>query len=159
VWNSIAASRREQHYRKLQARSVILQVLLFVTCLSVISLGQTNDLTVVVLMNSSNTTGYNVSGEYQRYPERYLEHLQIPYRIVDVSSSSAEDMTGARLIIAAHRGLNLSPDWQQAIITAVAGGTGFVNLDSDPAIGTDAHIRTIFGATGSVTGTQALLSR
>ncbi len=119
---------------------------------------QTYDLTVVVLVNSSNATGYNTDpanpGEYQRYPERYLEHLQIPYRVVDVSSTAPQDLSSTQLIVAAHRGLNLSAAWQQAIMNAVAAGTGFVNLDSDPGIGTNAHIQAIFGATGSVAGSQ-----
>src|SRR6266567_7369639 len=74
---------------------------------------QTYDLTMDVLVNSSNTTGYNTSpsspGEYQRYPERYLEHLQIPYRVIDVSSTQPPSNLGAvQLIIAGHRGLNLN---------------------------------------------------
>ena len=56
--------------------------------------GQTRDLSAVVLVNSANPTGYNPDpahpGEYQRYPERYLEHLQIPYRVVDVSTTPAQ---------------------------------------------------------------------
>jgi hypothetical protein len=118
---------------------------------------QTRDLTVDVLVNSSNTTGYNTStaspGEYQRYPERYLENLQIPYRVIDVSTTNPPDLTSVQLIIAGHKGLSLSTAWQQAITAAVAGGVGFVNLDSDPAVGTQSHIQAIFGATGSIAGT------
>src|SRR5690242_8948345 len=76
-------------------------VLLLVTPAS----GQTTDLTVDVLINSTNTTGYNTStttpGEYQRYPERYLEHLQIPYRVIDVSSTAPSNLSSVQLIIAA----------------------------------------------------------
>ncbi|MGI8770894.1 MAG: BACON domain-containing protein [Acidobacteriaceae bacterium] len=119
--------------------------------------GQTYDLTMDVLVNSSNTTGYNTSasapGEYQRYPERYLEHLQIPYRVIDTATQAPPANLGqVQLIVAAHRGLSLSPAWQQAILQAVQGGSGFVNLDSDPAIGTYTHIQQIFGATGSRAG-------
>lgn len=118
---------------------------------------QTRDLTVDVLVNSTNTAGYNTSpnqpGEYQRYPERYLENLQIPYRVIDVSSVNPPDLTSAQLIIAGHKGLNLSTAWQQAIQSAVVGGVGFVNLDSDPAVGNQSHIQAIFGATGSIAGT------
>lgn len=118
---------------------------------------QTRDLTVDVLINSANTTGYNTNtttpGEYQRYPERYFENLQLPYRVIDVSNTPPPDLTGVPLIIAAHRGLNLSLAWQQAILSAVQGGVGFVNLDSDPGIGTDAHMQAFFGCTSSAPGT------
>lgn len=118
---------------------------------------QTRDLTVDVLINSANTTGYNTSsttpGEFQRYPERYLEHLQIPYRLIDVSTTPPPDLTVVPLIIAGHRGLNLSSSWQQAIQSAVQGGTGFVNLDWDTNIGANTHMQAFFGATGSVAGT------
>ena len=122
-----------------------------------VATGQTRDLTVDVLINSTNITGYNTNpaspGEYQRYPERYFENLQIPYRVIDVSNTPPPDLTGVPLIIAAHRGLNLSAAWQQAILSAVQGGVGFVNLDSDPAIGTDAHMQAFFGCTSSAPGT------
>lgn len=118
---------------------------------------QTRDLTVDVLINSANTTGYNTNpaspGEYQRYPERYFENLQIPYRVIDVSNTPPPDLTGVPLIIAGHRGLNLSSAWQQAILSAVEGGVGFVNLDWDPAIGTDAHMQAFFGCASSAPGT------
>ncbi|HEY6248408.1 MAG TPA: hypothetical protein VI685_00520, partial [Candidatus Angelobacter sp.] len=122
-----------------------------------IATAQTRDLTVDVLINSTNTTGYNTNpaspGEYQRYPERYFENLQIPYRVIDVSNTPPPDLTGVPLIIAAHRGLNLSSAWQQAILSAVQGGVGFVNLDSDPGIGTEAHMQAFFGCTSSAPGT------
>ena len=117
------------------------------------------DLTVDVLINSTNTAGFKTTapvGEYQRYPERYLEHLQIPYRLIDVSNTppgSVPGLASAPLIIAGHRGLNLSAAWQQAIVTAVEGGAGFVNLDWDTAIGTDVHMQQIFGCAGSRAGT------
>lgn len=118
---------------------------------------QTTDLTVDVLINSTNTTGYNTSstspGEYQRYPERYLEHLQIPYRVIDVSTTPPPNLSSVQLIIAGHKGLNLSSAWQQAITAAVQSGTGFVNFDSDPLIGTYTHMQAIFGAATSAAGT------
>ncbi|MHB1020784.1 MAG: BACON domain-containing protein [Acidobacteriaceae bacterium] len=121
---------------------------------------QNYDLTMDVLVNSQNATGYNTDpsspGEYQRYPERYLEHLQIPYRVIDTATQAPPSNLGSiQLIVAAHKGLNLSPAWQQAILQAVQGGTGFVNLDSDPSIGSNLHMQTIFGATGSAAGTPA----
>src|SRR5215471_1994 len=135
-------------------------IVCFVFALSLLAgaaAAQTSDLTVDVLINSTNTTGYNTNpsspGEYQRYPERYLENLQVPYRVIDVSNTPPPDLTGVPLIIAAHRGLNLSPAWQQAILSAVEGGVGFVNLDWDPAIGTNAHMQAIFGCTTSAAGT------
>ncbi|MGH9570697.1 MAG: BACON domain-containing protein, partial [Candidatus Angelobacter sp.] len=135
----------------------ILAALLLVSVSMIAASAQTRDLTVDVLVNSTNTTGYNTSatspGEYQRYPERYLEHLQVPYRVIDVSKAPPPDLTAVPLVIAGHRGLNLTPAWQQAIINAVQSGTGFVNLDWDTNIGTNAHIQAIFGATGSVAGT------
>jgi hypothetical protein len=117
------------------------------------------DLTVDVLINSTNTAGYSTTapvGEYQRYPERYLEHLQIPYRVIDVSNTAPGSVSGLAstpLIIAGHRGLNLSPAWQQAIVAVVQGGAGFVNLDWDTTIGTNSHMQQIFGCSSSAAGT------
>lgn len=121
---------------------------------------QNFNMTVAVLVNSANTTGYNTNaaspGEYQRYAERYFENLQLPYQVFDVASvAPPADLNSRQLIIAAHRGLSLSTTWQNAITTAVQGGSGFINLDSSSTIGTNTHIRTIFGATGSATGTAA----
>jgi len=125
-----------------------------------VAAAQSYDLTMDVLVNSQNTAGYNSSstspGEYQRYVERYLEHLQVPYRVIDTATQEPPTNLGSeQLIVAAHKGLNLSVAWQQAILQAVQGGTGFVNFDSDTSIGTDLHIQGIFGATGSTAGTAA----
>ncbi len=129
---------------------------LFVALLPMVAFAQTRDLTVVVLVNSSNATGYNPDpnhpGEYQMFPERYLENLQVPYRVVDVSTTSAQDLSNVQLIVAGHKGINMPSDWQSAIVSAVAGGVGFVNLDSDPNIGAQSHIQKIFGATSSTQG-------
>jgi hypothetical protein len=51
--------------------------------------------------------------------------------------------------------LGLSASWQQAILQAVQGGSGFVNFDADPAIGTYSHIQGIFGSTSSYIGPTA----
>jgi Viral BACON domain len=125
--------------------------------LSVDASCQTYDLTMDVLVNSGNTTGYNTStsspGEYQRYLERYLEHLQIPYRVVDTATQAPpSDLGMVQLIVAGHTGLSLSSAWQQAILTAVQGGSGFVNFDADPTIGAYDHMKGIFGSTGSQIG-------
>src|SRR5262249_56143475 len=84
---------------------------------------QTRDLTVDVLVNSSNTTGYNTNaaspGEYQRYPERYLEHLQVPYRVIDVSTTSPPDLTQVPLVIPPHPALTLTSPFHHAIHTAL----------------------------------------
>lgn len=127
---------------------------------SVCGYAQTFDLTVAVLVNSSNAAGFNTDpanpGAYQRYAERYFENFQIPYQLFDVATTApSADLGKHQLIIAAHSGLSLSPAWQTAITAAVNAGTGFVNLDSDPAIGTASHIQAIFGATGSASGTPA----
>ncbi len=115
-------------------------------------------LTAIVLFNGQNSTGYNPSqanpGEFQRFAERYLEHLQVPYELVDVASQPPPDLSARQLIISGHRGLNLSATWQTAISTAVTGGVGFVNLDSDTNVGQQTHIQSIFSATGSTVGTQ-----
>ena len=121
---------------------------------------QTYDLTMDVLVNSNNSTGYNTSsaspGEYQRYLERYLEHLQIPYRVIDTGTQDPPANLGAvQLIVAGHTGLSLSASWQQAVLSAVQGGTGFVNFDADPVIGTNVHIQRIFSATDSYLGPSA----
>ena len=124
------------------------------------ALAQNYNLTAAVLVNSTNTAAYNTNpaspGEYQRYAERYLQHFQIPYQVFDVSSAAPpSDLSSRQLIIAAHRGLSLPATWQNAIVSAVQGGTGFVNLDSASNIGTSSHIQTIFGATNSVLGTAS----
>src|SRR5262249_24942603 len=65
------------------------------------------------------------------------------------------DLSKRQLIIAGHTGLNLSADWQEAIRQAVESGSGFINLDSDPDIGYNAHMQAIFAAAGSTLGTAA----
>lgn len=121
---------------------------------------QSRNLTAVVIVNSQNTDGYNVNsaspGKYQRFTERYLEHLQIPYELFDASSASPPaDLNSRQLIISGHSRLLLSAAWRTAIVNAVNGGTGFVNLDSDTAIGSESHMNTIFGSTSSALGTPA----
>jgi hypothetical protein len=120
-------------------------------------------LTAVVLVNSQNTAGYNTStsspGEYQRFAERYFEHLQVPYDLIDVATQSPPTLANRQLIIAAHSGLDLSAAWRNAIATAVQGGVGFVNLDSSASIGTQSHIQAIFAASGSSAGTPATTIR
>ncbi|HYL93048.1 MAG TPA: IPT/TIG domain-containing protein [Alphaproteobacteria bacterium] len=116
--------------------------------------------TAVVLINSANTTGFNTNttnpGEFQRFTQQYLDHLQVPYVTVDVSLvTPPSNLSSRALIIAGHAGLNLSVDWQNAISSAVSAGAGFVNLDYNLNIGTAAHMKAIFGATGAVQGSQA----
>jgi len=143
-------------------RSQILRLAIFI-CLLVMPIAgfaQNYNLTVAVLVNSSNPTAYNTSttnpGEYQRYAERYFENFQIPYQVIDVSQvGPPADLSSRQLIVTAHRGLFLSAAWQTAISTAVQGGSGFVNLDSDLAIGGAAHMHAIFGSTGSSAGTAS----
>src|SRR5882724_6419687 len=47
-------------------------------------------LTALVLVNAQSPVGYNPSpqapGEFQRFTERYLEHLQIPYELLDIAT-------------------------------------------------------------------------
>lgn len=125
--------------------------------LSVVSLSDSGNLTVAVLVNTANPQGYNPNpttpGEFQRYPERYLEHLQVPFEIIDVATTPVPPSLSSRhLIVAGHQGLNLTVAWQNAITNAVNAGTGFVNLDWQPQIGLQQHIQTIFGATGASAG-------
>jgi IPT/TIG domain-containing protein/3-keto-disaccharide hydrolase len=147
----------------IQMRSKVFSLAVLV-CLwiagSIDGLAQNFNLTVVVLVNSSNSTGYNTNaatpGEYQQHAERYFENFQIPYQVFDVSTAAPPaDLNSRQLIIAAHRGLSLNSTWQNAITTAVQGGTGFINLDSSTNIGTNSHMASIFGATGSSLGTAA----
>src|SRR5437660_5808467 len=118
---------------------------------------QSFNLTVAVLVNSSNKAGYNPGtpvGEYQRYAERYFEHLQVPYEIIDVAvTAPPTNLSSRQLIVAGHSGLALSSAWQTAIQNAVQGGTGFVNLDSAPVASTGQHLLKIFGASGFASGT------
>jgi hypothetical protein len=121
---------------------------------------QSQNLTVAVLVNSQNSSGYNPSpaspGEFQRFAERYLQHLQIPYEILDVATTSPSvELNSRQLIIAGHSRILLPASWRTAVANAVSSGTGFVNLDSDSSIGNESHIQAIFGATGSISGTSA----
>src|SRR2546430_1510527 len=114
-------------------------------------------LTALVLVNSQNAAGYSVNpqapGEFQRFTERYLEHLQIPYQVMDIATQAPPaDLSRRQLIISGHRGVNPGTSWQTAIANAVAGGVGFVNLDSDATVGQQSHIRSVFGASGSSVG-------
>jgi len=111
-------------------------------------------------VNSQNVSGYNASpatpGEFQRFAERYLDHLQVPYGIFDVASAQPPaDLDSRQLIIAGHSRLLLPAVWSNAIASAVSNGTGFVNLDWDPAVGSASHIAAIFGASGSTAGNPA----
>ena len=120
--------------------------------------------TTLVLVNAQNPAGYNPSpqapGDFQRFTERYLEHLQIPYEVLDVATQAPPaDLSRRQLIVAGHRGLSPSPAWQTALVNAVSGGAGFVNLDSDTAIGQQSHIRTLFGASGATVGTPGTAIR
>src|SRR6267378_7630748 len=121
-------------------------------------------LTTLVLVNTQNTAGYNPNplapGGFQRFTERYLEHLQIPYEVVDVfTQAPPANLSRRQLIVAGHRGLSPSPAWQSALSSAVAGGVGFVNLDSDATVGQQSHIQSIFGASGSSVGTAGTAIR
>lgn len=150
-------AHRSQHWGLTSRMIRCLALLVAVALASPALRAQTFDMTMDVLVNSSNATGYNTSssnpGEYQRYPERYFEHLQIPYRVIDTATTAPPaNLSSVQLIVAGHRGLSLSPAWQQAIAQAVSGGSGFVNLDSDPAIGSQSHMQQIFHATGSAAG-------
>ncbi len=93
---------------------------------------QTYDLTMDVLVNSSNPTGYNTSpsspGEYQRYLERYLEHLQIPYRVIDTATQAPpSDLGMVQLIVAGHTGLVALRD---LAASHSAGGSGRIRASS-----------------------------
>jgi BACON domain-containing protein len=125
--------------------------------MTIVSLNDRRLLTAAVLVNRANPSGYNTNpatpGEFQRYPERYFEHLQFPYEVIDVSTTPPPSgLSDRQVIIAGHRGLDLTQAWRDAIAVAVNQGTGFINLDWDPAIGAQSHIKTIFGATGSQAG-------
>ncbi|MCI0347851.1 MAG: Ig-like domain-containing protein, partial [Acidobacteriales bacterium] len=140
-----------------------LRLFLAGACLLLVHLpvqAQNRNLTAVVLVNSQNASGYNTSatspGEFQRFTERYLEHLQLPYELFDVATAAPPaDLDSRQLVIAGHSRLSLPASWRDAIAAAVSGGTGFVNLDSDTVIGNQSHIAAIFGATGSAAGTAA----
>src|SRR5262249_24446843 len=106
---------------------------------SIDGLAQNFNLAGVVLVNSSTSSGYDTNdattGEYQQHAERYFENFQTPYQVFDVSTAAPPaDLNSRQLIIAAHRGLSLNTTWQNAITTAVQGGTGFINLDSSTNI-------------------------
>ena len=121
---------------------------------------QTRNLTVIVLVNSHNPDGYNPDpanpGDFEKYPKLYLDHLQVPYELIDTATNEPPaDLMERQLILAGHSGLKLSPAWQKAIVLAVQGGTGFVNLDNDGEIGRQEHIQTIFHATRSYIGQES----
>ncbi|WP_157178273.1 BACON domain-containing protein [Terriglobus roseus] len=81
-------------------------------------------------------------------------HLQVPYKVIDISVTAAINLNSSQLIIAAHNGLAPNAAWQNAIVTAVTGGSGFINLDSAQAVGTQNHIQTMFHATGATLGSD-----
>lgn len=145
----------------MQGNKWLLYLILLLIALSpAASYGQNQNLTVVVMVDSRNASGYNTSlsspGEYQKHAERYLEQLQVPYQVFDVATAAPpSDINSRQLIIASHAGISMPSSWQSAIIAAVNGGTGFVNLDSSTAIGSQSHILTIFGTSGAVTGTAS----
>src|SRR2546427_1031146 len=158
-----AISGREM---RMSAAKALVMVMVLLVGLTAVPAAHAQDfvLTALVLVNAQNTTGYSPNpqapGEFQRFTERYLEHLQIPYQVVDVSTQAPPaDLSRRQLIISAHRGLNPGATWQTAITNAVAGGVGFVNLDSDATVGQQAHIKSIFGASGSSVGTPGTAIR
>ena len=141
-------------------RQIVFLTFALLFCAQLPAWSQNRNLTAAVLVNAQNATGYNPSptnpGEFQRFAERYLTHLQVPYELFDVASAAPPvDISSRQLIIAGHSRLLLPISWRNAIANAVNAGTGFVNLDSDTAIGNESHISTIFGATGSAAGTPA----
>ena len=145
--------------------TILVGTVLFVS-LAAVPAAEAQDfvLTALVLVNAQNAVGYSTNpqapGEFQRFTERYLEHLQTPYQVVDVATQAPlADLSRRQLIISAHRGLNPGATWQTAITNAVAGGVGFVNLDSDATVGQQAHIQSIFGASGSSVGTPGTAIR
>jgi|GEM_PF-2499326 len=135
-----------------------LGITFLMSCLLVLLLGFTTTkmvnariLTVAVLIDADNVTGYNENpsnpGEFQRYPERYLEHLQVPYEIFDVSSQvPPADLAERQLILVGHKDVLLSSAWRDAIASAVFAGSGLVNLDWNENIGLSSHIQQIFGS-------------
>src|SRR5262245_25828251 len=90
VKEAIMNYKMDERMKKLIRFVILLCVLALVQARSVWSqVGPDRILTVAVLVNSANPAGYSTSsttpGEFQRYPERYLEHLQVPYEIFDVA--------------------------------------------------------------------------
>ena len=61
---------------------------------------QSRNLTVAVLVNSQNAAGYNTNpanpGEFQRFAERYLQHLQVPYELFDIATAAPPADLNAR---------------------------------------------------------------
>ena len=158
-----AISGREM---RMSAAKALVMVMVLLVGLTAVPAAHAQDfvLAALVLVNAQNTTGYSTNpqapGEFQRFTERYLEHLQIPYQVVDVSTQPPPaDLLRRQLIISAHRGLNPGATWQTAIANAMVGGVGFVNLDSDATVGQQAHIQSIFGASGSSVGTPGTAIR
>ena len=77
----------------LQKRRVPILIFAFLLLGQVCSWAQSRNLTVVVLVNSQNTTGYNPSsitpGEFQRFAERYLDAFTSSLRILRCFDDSA----------------------------------------------------------------------
>jgi hypothetical protein len=85
--------------------NVRLQPVVMACCLSVFltstpASAQTRNLTVAVLVNSQRVSGYNPNpaspGGFQRFAERYLEHLQVPYQLFDVATTAPPADLNAR---------------------------------------------------------------
>src|SRR3989441_8624333 len=158
-----AISGREM---RMSAAKALVMVMVLLVGLTAVPAAHAQDfvLAALVLVNAQNAVGYSTNpqapGEFQRFTERYLEHLQTPYQVVDVATQAPlADLSRRQLIISAHRGLNPGATWQTAITNAVAGGVGFVTLVSAATVGQQAHIKSIFGASGSSVGTPGTAIR
>ncbi|TKB23975.1 DUF1080 domain-containing protein [Desulfopila sp. IMCC35006] len=152
--------RRKPLIRTVKLAFLIICCLSSIVLFPVIRTAESSILTVAVLIDSTNVNGYNPDplnpGEFQRYPERYLEHLQVPYEIIDISATAPPtDLADRHLILVGHKNVFLSTAWQNAIASAVAAGSGLVNLDWDQSIGAKPYIQEIFGSNGSFVGTPA----
>ena len=89
----------------------------------------------IVLINTTSTAYV----DFTRYIQPYLDHLGVPYTLLDISVNSIPANLGDHaLLIIAHKQLDISGQYldgdEQAIITtAVNQGTGLVNFDNNLA--------------------------
>src|SRR5881397_601585 len=81
---------------RMTAAKALVVVMVLLVGLAAVPATQAQDfvLTALVLVNTQNAVGYSANpqapGEFQGFTERYLEHLQIPYDVVDVSTQAPQ---------------------------------------------------------------------
>ena len=108
------------------------------------------NLNALILVNS--TSAYYL--DFQHYLQNYLDHLGVPYNLLDIATMPVESgVSDYALIVSGHRQLDIGNIYldtaeQGYISAAVNGGTGLVSFDNDlssASVGRYAFIQDVFG--------------